>query len=129
MEYRVQIRVVISICLVCFALMIGYELFFRGNAGVTIIMTDLNASETETSALQETDGSSALSAAAAEKVNLNTATAEELQTLYRIGPVLAARIIAYREEQGGFSSIEELQNVSGIGEKIFAEIQDQIEVD
>lgn len=52
------------------------------------------------------------------RVDLNTATAEELCTLPGIGEVLAARILAYREAHGPFGSLEELDNVSGIGEKL-----------
>lgn len=59
-------------------------------------------------------------------VNLNTATAEQLQTLPGIGPVLASRIIAYREEYGSFDTIGELANVSGIGEKRLEEIWDLV---
>ncbi|MCL1878011.1 MAG: helix-hairpin-helix domain-containing protein [Defluviitaleaceae bacterium] len=49
-------------------------------------------------------------------INLNTATSAELQTLSGVGPVLAQNIIDFREAQGGFSSVEELIHVSGIGE-------------
>lgn len=61
-------------------------------------------------------------------LDLNTATAEQLETLPRIGPVLAQRIIDYRDEIGGFTSVEELKNVSGIGDKIFASIENMVEV-
>lgn len=50
------------------------------------------------------------------EVDLNTAPAAELATLPGVGPKLAAAIVSYREEQGKFSSIEQLLNVSGIGE-------------
>ena len=66
--------------------------------------------------------------AATEKINLNTATAEELQTLPGIGASRAEEIVAYREANGPFQHIEEIQYVSGIGEGIFAQIEAQITV-
>jgi len=60
-------------------------------------------------------------------VNINRASVEEMdQRLPGIGPALAQRIVNYRREHGGFRSIEELQEVSGIGEKRFMEIKDLI---
>ena len=59
-------------------------------------------------------------------INVNTATAEELETLPGIGPVLAQRIIAYREEYGPFQSVGELAFVSGIGEKKLEAIWDLV---
>lgn len=59
-------------------------------------------------------------------VSLNHATKEELMTLPGIGESKAEIIISYREENGGFQSIEELKNVKGIGEKIFDKIKDNI---
>jgi competence protein ComEA len=50
-------------------------------------------------------------------VNINTATAEQLQLLPRIGPALSQRIIEFREANGPFKSIEELVAVKGIGER------------
>lgn len=61
-------------------------------------------------------------------ININTASAEELQTLPNIGEVRAQAIVAYREEHGGFKSPEELQEVSGIGEKTFAQIAPYVTV-
>ncbi|MCI2056913.1 MAG: helix-hairpin-helix domain-containing protein [Oscillibacter sp.] len=60
------------------------------------------------------------------KINLNSATAEELDELPGIGEKLAQRIIDYREKNGDFRSIEEIENVSGIGEKKFDEMKDLI---
>ena len=54
------------------------------------------------------------------KVNINTADSEELQTLNGIGPSMAARIIQYRDDNGKFGSVDDLLNVSGIGEKTLA---------
>ena len=60
------------------------------------------------------------------KVNINTADAAGLQQISGIGPSKAQKIIAYREQNGKFKSIEDLTNVSGIGEKTLASIKDQI---
>ena len=64
----------------------------------------------------------------AGRLNINTASAEELTCLSGIGEKKAAEIVAYRKKNGGFSDIAELMRVSGIGEKTFAEIQDEITV-
>ncbi|MGY1451711.1 helix-hairpin-helix domain-containing protein [Streptomyces sp. SS8] len=61
--------------------------------------------------------------AAGGPVSLNSATAEQLDALPGIGPVMAQRIIDHRTEHGGFSSVEELREVSGIGERRFAELK------
>lgn len=63
------------------------------------------------------------------KVNLNTADAAALQTLSGIGESKAQAILAYREEHGGFSSIEELMDVPGIKENTFLKIKEKIAVE
>lgn len=68
-------------------------------------------------------------ASGAEKVNLNTADETVLGNLSGIGPSKARAIIAYREENGGFSSVEELMNVPGIKEGTFMKIKDDIVVE
>ena len=65
---------------------------------------------------------------ASQKINLNTATKEELMTLKGIGEAKAADIIRYREEQGPFRTIEEVMNISGIKEAAFGKIKDDITV-
>ncbi|MCM3316041.1 helix-hairpin-helix domain-containing protein [Rummeliibacillus stabekisii] len=61
-------------------------------------------------------------------VNLNTADESVLQTLNGIGPAKAQAILAYRTENGSFRTIEDLKNVTGIGDKTFESLQDQITV-
>ena len=63
-----------------------------------------------------------------DKISINTATLEELDTLDGIGPSKALAIIEYREKHGPFRSIEEIQNVSGISETIYSKIKDNITV-
>ena len=60
------------------------------------------------------------------KINLNLATMEQLDTLPGIGPAYAERIITYREEHGGFSDIEELQDISGIGPKTYERLKELV---
>jgi len=62
------------------------------------------------------------------KIDINTATAAELETLPGIGPVRAQRIVDYRKANGPFTAIEDIKNVRGIGDAIFADIEDLITV-
>ena len=65
-------------------------------------------------------------AASSDLVNINTANAEQLETLKGVGPALAQRIIEYREQNGAFKSIDEIKNVRGIGQKKFDAFKDKI---
>ena len=62
------------------------------------------------------------------KININTASLDELDNINGIGPSKAKAIIEYREENGGFKSIEDIKNVSGIGEGTFLKIKESITV-
>lgn len=61
-------------------------------------------------------------------VNVNAATLEELQTIPRVGPVLAQKILDYRLQNGGFKSIEELTRVKGIGKATFEKIRPHVSI-
>jgi competence protein ComEA len=61
-------------------------------------------------------------------ININTATLQELCTLPGIGEIKAGQIIAYRESHGAFTQTEALKNVSGIGEKIYAALEEYITI-
>lgn len=74
-------------------------------------------------------GAAAASAPATDsRVNLNSATIAELDSLPGVGPVMAGRIIAWRDAHQHFSAIEELQEVPGIGPKVFANLKDLIRI-
>ena len=64
----------------------------------------------------------------APPVDLNAATAEQLETLPGIGERMAERIIEYREMNGGFKKVEELMNVRGIGEQSFLKLRPLVRV-
>ena len=55
-------------------------------------------------------------------INLNTATQEELLSINGIGEKRAAQILAYRDELGGYTSVEQIKNISGIGDAVYAQI-------
>ncbi|HIU25610.1 MAG TPA: helix-hairpin-helix domain-containing protein [Candidatus Copromorpha excrementigallinarum] len=62
------------------------------------------------------------------RININTADSGQLQEITGVGPVTAEKIISYREENGRFDSIEDIKNVSGIGDKTFEKMKDEIKV-
>ncbi|MFE7901657.1 helix-hairpin-helix domain-containing protein [Streptomyces sp. NPDC057424] len=68
----------------------------------------------------------AAAAAPAAPVSLNTATADQLDTLPGVGPVLAQHIIDYRTQHGGFRSVDELREVNGIGDRRFADLRNLV---
>lgn len=81
--------------------------YITENMGENIIIEDITSSSTNL-------------------VNINTATQAELETLTGIGPSTALKIIKYREENGKFKTIEEIKNVSGVGDSKFEAIKDEI---
>ncbi|MBJ7332614.1 MAG: ComEA family DNA-binding protein [Solirubrobacteraceae bacterium] len=96
--------------------------------GRQVIVPERAAAAAAPAASPGTAAAPAPGAAPAAKVNLNTATAEQLDGLDGIGPGLAAKILAYRQEHGGFGAVQELGEDSGIGEKRLAALEDLVTV-
>ncbi len=116
----------------CFFLLLGAFYLGRRSVGVPVLTTQ-RAGPTQTApernASPDAETEDPQTAAAGTRLNLNTATLEELTALPGIGPVRAERILTYRAENGPFRSTTELMNVSGIGEKVFAGLRDLIDVE
>jgi competence protein ComEA len=88
----------------------------------------LMASAPVTVGAQEKASKARPAAAAGATVNLNTATAAELQALPGVGASTAKLIIEHRQKNGGFKKIEELMNIKGIGEKSFLKLKPRVTV-
>lgn len=104
-----EIFPLLKIVLLCFLVCVGYILWFAPNG---FLSTNADSS----SAI---DGINIL-------ININTATVEELALLPNIGKGKAEDIVAYRESHGDFQTIEDIQNVSGIGSATYEKIKDSI---
>jgi len=94
----------------------------------TIVLAALIVGAQTWLAAQKAQPAKGDSPAAPALINLNTATAEQLESLPGIGPKVAARIIEYRQKNGPFKKIEDLMNVRGIGEKVFLRMKNRITV-
>lgn len=66
--------------------------------------------------------------ATSQTININTADVKMLQTLPRIGPKIAQRVVSYREENGAFKAVEDIKKVRGIGEKTFEKLKPLISI-
>jgi competence protein ComEA len=112
--------VLLTVCCVCVAFTGG--LFVGRNTGrTTVQLSQLPTKPAVTAPSGETDSPAA-------PVNINTATAAQLQTLPGIGQTLAERIVAYREANGPFTDVAQLIQVEGIGTKKLENILDYITI-
>lgn len=82
----------------------------------------------EASSISDLSSSSASNSIKNNKININKATQTELEAIPGIGPSTALKILNYRNQNGKFSSIEDIKNVSGIGDKKFEKIKDYITI-
>lgn len=141
-EDSLHVRYLMAIAAVLLALIIGYNAFYVPDASMSTIRITTDASSTtdETYTPRSSTASSAAHSSAyssgasksktvGDKININTATAQQLSDgLDGIGEVMAKRIVDYREKNGNFKSIEAIKNVSGMGEKTFAKLKDNITI-
>ncbi len=115
---------------IAFILLAGVILYnvFMAEPSVNPNEVPSTSAVSTTSNVTEADLTVANVTQSSAKVNINTASAEELMSLSGIGPTKAQAIVDYRTNFGNFTSIDQLTNVSGIGEKTLAKIRDDITV-
>lgn len=121
---RVSVLVVLTAVFAAFTL--GFLLGRNHNRGTLMLSIPASMQTAPAETAAPTQGTEEETEPVRFPLNINTASAGELQALPGIGEVLAGRILAYREENGGFSAVEELMNVEGIGQRRMEEILDYI---
>lgn len=97
---------------------------YRATAGVLLALVILLAGQLPLQA----QNAAAAKSPAGTVLNLNTATADQLDALPGVGPAMAARILEYRQKNGPFKKVEDLMNIRGIGEKNFLKLKPLITV-
>ena len=114
---------ILAVCCLLLAAFLAGMYIGRNIAGgpiQTSVLTTLSTPATQ--------ASSAPASSQGVKVNINTASLQELMTLEGIGEIYAQRIIDYRTDNGPFTDISQIKNVSGIGDKRYEAIKDYITV-
>jgi len=100
----------------------------RVRDGQTIVVPFRSAAASGTTVPDTGEPGNGAEAERDNRIDINSATAEDFERLPGVGPVLAQRIVAYREEHGPFRSVDELANVAGISERMVAEWGDLVTV-
>jgi competence protein ComEA len=108
----------------------GVNLAAKVSDGQQVIVPSAGAAgaATATAATPPAGAAGGAGAAPGQRLNLNTASPEQLDQLDGVGPATAQKIVAYRQAHGGFRSVTELDQVPGIGEKKLAALKDRVRV-
>jgi len=117
-----------KIVLILSALFLALSFGFLLGEKKTEVPVLFGSSEYVSRGAQQTAGAAVPGKEGTVVININTAGLEELESLEGIGPVLAQRIIDYREENGGFAAIEDITKVRGIGDAVYSDIWQYISV-
>ncbi len=137
LSIKKQEAILIALGIAMIGLIIGYNAFYIASPGeMVVVYTDSEEQSQEESYFAQASDSTGDFAKeentividGSAKVNINSATLEQLMQLEGIGETKAQAIIQYREENGGFSNIEEIKEVNGIGESVFESIKSMIVV-
>ena len=118
-------KILLIVALILFAGILFFNAFYKPEATIpSIIYVNENSEKNdEENSSSENTKNNVLN----NKININTATEDELsENLSGVGSAIAKRIVEYREQNGGFSNVEDIKNVSGIGDKMFEKIKDSI---
>ena len=136
MKLRRTEKVAIAVTVLIFAMLAGYGYgSSQGGSGTFYVHTEremtnppLPTAAPAAETISPTTAGTLSPGALAGRVNINTATVAELQTLPGIGETIAERIIKYREEHGRFETADDIMNVQGIGEKTYEKLRELITV-
>ena len=115
-------KILLIVALILFAGIIFFNAFYKSDASIPSVIYINENDKVNSENLDDNGQISNLN-----KININTATVEELsENLSGVGESIAKRIVEYREHNGEFTNIEDIKNVSGIGDKMFESIKDLI---
>lgn len=126
-------KILIIIALFLCAGILFYNAFFIPEVSIPSVIyvdpenAESTSNDSANTQIESSENSNTEESTSSQKININTATESELSdNLTGVGPTTAKKIIEYRNTVGKFSSIEDIKNVSGIGEKTFEKFKDMI---